>query len=662
MWSSRPIPDRHELRTGLDTAETPPTRDHPTNSEYCTIMSAVTVDRDPSFEKLLGYIKESRGFDFTGYKRASLLRRVARRMQTVHADSYDDYMDRLQIEPDEFTALFNTILINVTSFYRDPEAWAHLRSDLVPEILARRGDGPIRLWSAGCASGEEAYSLAICFAEVMGAEAFRRQVKIYATDVDVEALAHARLGSYTAQQLSMLAPELTDKYFEVAGEQRVFTKDLRRSIIFGRNDLVQDAPISHIDLLVCRNTLMYFDSETQARILNRLHYALDPGGILFLGKAELLLSHGRILIPVEGMRRFFRKVTTDPARERDFVLGAGHAGPAEAAADDLKVRQEAMLSAPTAQVVVDSTGRLVLSNRRAEAMFGVSARQAGQSFSDLELSSRPVELRPLLAQVLRERRTIWLREVQWARPGTETIWLDVQIVALAGDERRALGVTVIFHDITGQRALQHELGVAHAQLETAYEELQSTNEELETTNEELQSTVEELETTNEELQSTNEELETMNEELQSMNDELGASNNELRDRAGEVDELNNFMESILASVKVAVAVVDRDLRISAWNPPAQELWGVRSNEAVGQHLLDLDIGLPLQQLDELLGRKLDGPYDEHSAVGIQAVNRRGRPVTVQVTLSPLVQDQDGGSDNHLVTGAILVMDEIPDGA
>lgn len=146
-----------------------------------------------------------------------------------------------------------------------------------------------------------------------------------------------------------------------------------------------------------------------------------------------------------------------------------------------------------------------------------------------------------------------------------------------------------------------------------------------------------------------------------MNDELGSSNNELRDRAGEVDELNDVMESILASLKVAVAVVDRDLKISAWNLPAQDLWGVRPEAAIGQHFLDLDIGLPLQQLEDLLGTKLDGPYDEHSAVLIEAVNRFGRPVTVQVTLSPLVRDEDGGTAGHRVTGAILVMDEIADG-
>jgi len=624
-------------------------------------MSAVSGDRDPSFEKLLTYIKESRGFDFTGYKRASLMRRVDRRMQMAHVETYDDYMDRLQLEPDEFTALFNTILINVTSFYRDPQAWAHLQTELVPEILARSGDGPIRVWSAGCASGEEAYSLACCLAEVMGAEAFRRQVKIYATDVDEEALAHARLGSYTETELSALPPELAERYFDADGEQWTFSRALRRNIIFGRNDLVQDAPISHIDLLVCRNTLMYFDGETQARILNRLHYALEPGGLLFLGKAELLLSHGRILAPVEGMRRFFRKVVADPARERAFVLGTAQS-PAGGETDHVRVGREAMLSAPTAQVVVDSGGRLVLSNRRAETLFGLGPRQVGQTFADLELASRPVELRPLLDQVIQERRSIWVREVEWARPSLETLWFDVQIVPLAGDERGALGLTIIFNDITSQRALQHELGLAHNQLETAYEELQSTNEELETTNEELQSTVEELETTNEELQSTNEELETMNEELQSMNDELGSSNNDLRDRAGEVVELNDFMESVLGSLKVGVAVVDRDLRISAWNLPAQELWGVRPDEAIGQHLLDLDIGLPLQQLEALLGTKLDGPYDAHSALLIEAVNRRGRPVTVQVTLSPLVQDEGSGAGSHQVTGAILVMDEVPAGA
>ncbi|CAN5276806.1 PAS domain S-box protein [soil metagenome] len=603
-------------------------------------MSAMAADPDPIFELLLTYIKESRGFDFTGYKRASLMRRVNRRMQIVGVDSYDDYMDRLQLEPDEFTALFNTILINVTGFFRDPEAWEQLRSNLIPELVAQSGAGPLRVWSAGCASGEEAYSLAICLAEAMGVEAFRQRVKIYATDVDEEALAHARGGSYTDKELEAVSPELVGKYFERSGQQRVFTKDLRRSIIFGRNDLVQNAPISRIDLLVCRNTLMYFDAATQSRILSRLHYALEPGGLLFLGKAELLLSHARILSPVEGTRRFFRKVATDPARERALVLGRRDPD-AGRDSDHLRVRQEAMLAAPTAQVVVDAAGRLLMSNHRAEILFGGSTRQLGQSIADLELAWRPVELRPLLDQVVRDRRTVWVREVEWERPGLETLYFDVQIVPLAGDGQEALGLTVIYNEITGHRALQRELESASNQLETAYEELQSTNEE--------------LETTNEELQSTNEELETMNEELQSMNDELGSSNNELRERAGQVDELNDFMESIMATLTVGVAVVDRELTVSAWNAPAQELWGLRPDEALGQSLLDLDIGLPLDQLGARLTLVLSGSPDEHSAVLMEAVNRRGRPVTVQVTLSPLLRDGDGKPE---VIGAILAMDEM----
>ncbi|MDQ3054648.1 MAG: PAS domain-containing protein, partial [Actinomycetota bacterium] len=428
--------------------------------------------------------------------------------------------------------------------------------------------------------------------------------------------------------------------------------------------LVQDAPISRIDLLLCRNTLMYFDAETQARILSRLHYALEPGGLLFLGKAELVLSHGRILAPVEGRRRFFRKVVTDPARERALVLGigpgdVGDGGDARENADDLRVREEAVLSAPTAQVVVDSAGRLLMSNRRAEALFGLSSRQVGHHIADLELGSRPVELRPLLDQVIRERRTLWVKGVEWTRPGIETLWFDVQIVPLGAAERGTLGLTIIFNDITTQRVLQLELELAHNQLETAYEELQSTNEELETTNEELETTNEELETTNEELQATNEELETMNEELQSMNDELGSSNIELRDRAGQVDELNDFMESVLASLTVGVAVVDAGLNVSAWNSPAQELWGVQADEAVGRSLFSLDIGLPLGRLRTQLDSMLAGLHDKHSAVLVEAVNRHGRPVTVQVTLSPLVRDDDA---EHKVTGAILVMEEMKDGS
>src|SRR5947208_564035 len=268
----------------------------------------VTVP-DPQFELLLAHLKEARGFDFTGYKRSSLGRRVNRRMSQVGVSGYGDYLDYLEVHPEEFTALFNTVLINVTSFFRDPDAWNYLGDEVLPQLLAAKEvNSPIRVWSAGCASGEEAYSLAMLFAEILGPDEFRDRVKVYATDVDEEQLAEARQATYPEESLSALSPERKERFFEHFAGRYVFRKDLRRTVIFGRNDLVQDSPISRVDLLLCRNTLMYFNAETQARILSRFHFALAGGGVLFLGKAEMLLSHSNLFLPIDLKRRIFRKV------------------------------------------------------------------------------------------------------------------------------------------------------------------------------------------------------------------------------------------------------------------------------------------------------------------------------------------------------------------
>jgi two-component system CheB/CheR fusion protein len=252
-----------------------------------------------------------------------------------------------------------------------------------------------------------------------------------------------------------------------------------------------------------------------------------------------------------------------------------------------------------------------------------------------------------------ERRPVWVRDVEWAHGSGEVSWFDIQITPLYSQQGE-LGAAIYVHDISRQHQLKRELDYANRQLETAYEELQSTVEELETTNEELQSTVEELETTNEELQSTNEELETMNEELQSTNDELQSINDELRDRTGELNEANAFLEAIMGSVRSAVVVVDRDLVVRAWNRRAEDLWGVRADEAVGRHMLNLDIGLPTERLRPLVKGVLAG--DGHAGdLTLDAVNRRGRSVTVSVSSSELrLLDAE-------VTGAILLISEV-DGA
>ncbi len=242
-------------------------------------------------------------------------------MQQIGIDSYLDYIDFLEVHPDEFDPLFNTVLINVTSFFRDPQAWQALSEQILPRILeAKAEDQPMRCWSAGCASGEEAYTLAMLLAEAVGEQQFRQRVKIYATDVDEEALAQARQGSYTADAVAALPAGMLAKYFEPAADRFVFRPDLRRSLIFGRHDLVQDAAISRLDLLVCRNTLMYFNSETQAKILARFHFALRPSGYLLLGKAETLLSHNTSFRPEDLKSRIFQRTSSATMRDRLLAM------------------------------------------------------------------------------------------------------------------------------------------------------------------------------------------------------------------------------------------------------------------------------------------------------------------------------------------------------
>ncbi|MGW4246630.1 CheR family methyltransferase, partial [Nocardia sp. NPDC004722] len=459
------------------------------------------------FEEILQYLKEARGFDFTGYKRSSLMRRVDRRLAQLDAADYVEYLDVLQANSDEFVALFNTILINVTGFFRDPDAWDYLQTHVVPTLLAERGpEEPIRVWCAGCASGEEAYGLAIVLAEVVGIDEFRQRVKIYATDVDEEALSSARHATYTEKEVQPLGQDLIQRYFEPVAGRYSFRKDLRRSVIFGRNDLVQDAPISRIDLLACRNTLMYFNAETQTKILDKFHFALAPRGMLFLGKAEMLLSHSRIFDPVDLKRRVFRKVRTSRV-DVGSVFGRALM-PDRRELDHVdSLRTLAFSTGPVPQVVLNGEDVVTLANQQAKHLFGLSDRDVSRPLRDLELSYRPVELRGYIDQVRAERRAIRIKDVEWQRGPGEMLTLEVHVSPLVTEDS-LLGVSLVFHDVTATRRLLTELNHANQQRESAYEELQSTNEELETTNEELQSTVEELETTNEELQSTNEELET----------------------------------------------------------------------------------------------------------------------------------------------------------
>ena len=615
------------------------------------------MESSADFEALLHHLKETRGFDFTAYKRATLMRRVLKRMDAVGVNDFADYVDYLEVHQDEFPNLFNTILINVTGFYRDPPAWDYLEREVVPRIIASKtADQQIRVWCAGCASGEEAYTVAMVLAEALGPDELRRRVKIYATDVDEEELSQARLAVYSARAVNVIAPELRERYFEGGGDRYTFRRQFRRAVIFGRHDLLQDAPISRIDLLTSRNTLMYFNADAQAKILARFFHALQEGGYLFLGKAETLQARASLFTPLEMKHRIFTKPVTDAnIRERMLLADSVVTGDEAQRAEELYLQELAFQTDTVAQIAVDPHLTLVLANAEARSLFGLSQRDLGRPLQDLEASYRPVELRSLIEKALEDGRPAGVSEVYYPRPDNAARWYDVKVVPLVGRRSDVIGIRVSFVDVTRARELARELQQSRSELETAYEELQSSNEELETTNEELQSTVEELETTNEELQSTNEELETMNEELQSTNEELEAVNDELRERGEQLDGANSFLESILAGLRAGVAAVDKDMTIRAWNHSAEELWGLRTEEARGARLLNLDIGLGTQALLQPVRECLAGRLDNYEAI-VEATNRRGRRINCRVSINGMKPSGEQAS------GAIIVMEEVENGA
>jgi two-component system CheB/CheR fusion protein len=608
--------------------------------------------QDVGFDELLDYLRQTRGVDFGEYKPSTLKRRVLKRLNTVGIGSYADYVDYLQVHPGEFNQLFDTILINVTSFFRDRPAWEYLRDEVVPAIVeARRGGEHIRIWCAGCASGEEAYSLAMVFSEAMGTDDFLSRVKLYATDIDEDALIAARQG-YTQSQLEPIPEELRSKYFEQQGNRFVFRAGLRRPMIFGRHDLLRDAPISRLDLLSCRNTLMYFTAEAQERVLARFHYALNDDGFLFLGRAEMLLTHAHLFAPVDVKQRVFRRIPQAQLRDRLMVLAqAGTADAPPAASRHVRLRELARELSPVPQLVIDSNGILIMANGAARSTFDLSQRDVGRPLHDLQVSYRPLELRSQLERIHRERRASVVSNVSYERDDGGARYFDVHIIPVLNDEQSVLGASIVFVDVTTHQRLRLELERTKQDVETAHEELQSSNEELETTNEELQSTVEELETTNEELQSSNEELETMNEELESTNSELQAINADLRARTEELDRLNLFMQSILTSLQTGVAVLDQTLSVQLWNRRAEDLWGLRDSEVIGKPFLVLDIGLPVSQLQALVHGGLSGNQARTQVV--EATTRRGRRVQCRVTATPLLAAEGA------VGGVVLLMEELP---
>jgi two-component system CheB/CheR fusion protein len=683
-------------------------------------------------DDLLAFLKRQRGFDFTAYKPASLTRRIRHRMHMISSGqgdephlaagpspqitSYRDYMSYLLAYPAEFNKLFNAILINVTGFFRDLKSWEYLRQEVIPRIVAGLGaerghDNTIRVWSAACAKGEEAYTLAMVFAETMGVDAFLSRVRIYASDINEGDLAKARAGIYNEYELDGIPEDFFGKYFrpvsgdrdeqhrsepptgephtrangkrtqdtdprglpepdpdsdeddlphfEVPSGPHAFDPELRRRIVFGRHDLLSDPPIPKVDLLTCRNALMYFNSEAQSRVLSRLHFSLVPGGYLFLGRAEMLLHTAHFFTPIDLKHRIFCKnrpptsahppafhAETKAWGAAPSLGGRGRGGvvlaPGAPSQRSGAPRAAAAAQSPPApQLVIGRSGELILANESARRLFGISADDLARPVSELP-DAVPNELRSKIDEVLESGKPVLAGEVLWSGPG-HTGAFDVQLLPLKDRGTAPVAVSVTYTEVPRIAKLREDLQQATEDRETFHEELQAANEE-------LQATLDALETTYQELQSTNEELEALNAELQSTNQDLRWANDQLRVRGEDAVRSDEFWNSVMASMQAAVVIVDRDMTVLLWNARSEDLWGLRSDEAVGRQLLTLKFGLAAADLREPVSACIrDGGASVTQVVN--ATNRLGRPIRCRISCSPLL----GAAKVSL--GAIILMEE-----
>jgi two-component system CheB/CheR fusion protein len=609
---------------------------------------------DAALEPIVEKVSTEHSLDVRGYKRSTLFRRIRKRMNDVNCATADDYLVLLESDRHEYAQLVNTILINVTEFFRDPEAWSFLQEECLAPLLRRKAPGePVRAWCVGCASGEEAYSLAISVAELLGDRSLRH-LKIYATDVDDGALAIARAGVYSVDDLSHVSPERLERYFdEISTGRYAVRRDLRSSVIFGRHNALVDPPISRLDVLICRNLLIYFDSDTQQQLLPRFHYALRDEGYLFLGKAETLMSRSLLFRPLEARYRIFQRVPQGATEEA--MLSNLESRRARKTAGE---RGDGALETYLLHALVDQTSdpvllldprcRLVVASPSARETFRISNEAMGSSVHELEERFRPGPLRLALEDARASGRGTHLDHLEFPRSDGTVLSLRANVTPILDPAGSVLQILFWGHDLSHEMQLSEELEHARQALETLGEELQTTNEELETSNEELQSTNEELEMTNEELQSTNEELETTVEELQSTNEELETANDELRARQEELNALARHQEMILAGLRLGLIVLDRSLVVTGWNKQCEEMWGVREGEAVGHELFQLDIGLPAEALRDPLTRLMQGTNVE-APVELEATNRRGRTMRCTIRLTPLT------SPDGQIEGAIVLI-------
>jgi two-component system CheB/CheR fusion protein len=563
-----------------------------------------TITED-QLERVLRLLLPACGVDFMHYKTPTIIRRLFRRMTLLRMVDAEAYISYLEQTPAEVINLYNDLLIHVTRFFREPESFSALAAEVLPR-LEIKPDVPLRSWVAGCATGEEVYSLAILFHETLGDRLGEVRVQIFGTDVSETAVEYARHGLYPSSIAADVSPERLRQFFTSVDGGYLVTKALRDMCVFARQDLTRDPPFSRLDLICCRNVLIYMDTRLQKKLLTMFHYALKPEGVLLLGHAESIGYNSELFSLMDKKRRIFRKKPGAmlPATELDVAVPVR---------TDAAVRPTSSNQAQ-ARVILNEANRIVLERYAPPSVLVdhnfhvvqfngqtglyLEPSPGEPSFHILKLAREGLlhGLRTAL-QGARKTRKAARRSALRVRNGSTWHDVDVEVVPVA-QQNQTFYLVMFEKQKTSAKENKARKPLRHAgphanriarleeELAATREYLQSTIQEIEAANEELQSANEEILSSNEELQSTNEELDTAKEELQSTNEELNTVNDELHGRNEELTRINADLLNLLATVQIAIVIVSRDLRIRRFTPMAEKVF----------NLIPTDIGRPLSQI------------------------------------------------------------------
>jgi two-component system CheB/CheR fusion protein len=565
-------------------------------------------EKDQSaLEKILILLRTRTGNDFSLYKKNTLYRRVERRMGIHQIDRIAAYVRYLQENSQELELLFKELLIGVTSFFRDPEAWELLRGEVIPALLTSRPSGGVlRAWSAGCSTGEEAYSLAIVFRETL--EQLKPsgdfKLQIFATDLDRDGIDKARLGLYPANVAADLSPERLERFFIQEEHGYRVGREIREMVTFATQNIIMDPPFTKLDILICRNLLIYLTPELQQKLLPLFHYSLNPGGVLFLGSAESVSSFTELFAPLNIKSRLFRRreslLQSNPIAFPPAFIPALAGVPREVSilkpAANLQLLADQLLLqhfSPPAVLVNDKGDILYISGRTGKYLEPAAGKANWNIFAMAREGLR-FELGSAFQKALRQKEPIRVKGLRVGEGAdTQAVELTVQAIQEPGALRGM--VMIVFNSVAtpqqkkapgrsgsgNSRVMELEQELLHCR-----EALQTTREEMQSSQEELKSSNEELQSANEELQSTNEELTTSKEEMQSLNEELQTVNAEQQSKMDELSKINDDMRNLLNSTEIVTVFLDNQLHVRRFTSGADKLF----------KLIPGDVGRPLSDI------------------------------------------------------------------